>query len=297
MFELLLGTGDIPDRVIKGWTELDNQGMTNSRYSAMATVGDDLYIFGGASTPNRVQDLWKYNTITKERTLMPVGPTGRSEPAMTAWGNNLYIIGGWPSPEGVTDEVHIFNTLSKTWSRGTSYPVKITNARAVTVGIYIYVAGGAIGGSTTTTALYRYQPNIDQWVVMTPMPQAISAGAWFSLDGKYIFYAMGRTTRAVYRYDISKNSWDTQPNGPGDYFELHAPVVNGKAYIWSSGTLLPAPRLLYVFDGTTWKTMPQKDPYPNIRYGCALGAVGYSLFMFGGVIESTYNNGFWQYEL
>jgi len=141
--------------------------------------------------------------------------TGAPEPAprsgaTAAYNGKIYVFGGNPGPSAQT---LIYNIASDSWTTGADMPVATTYGRAITVGSYMYYAGGIAG--TTTNAVFRYDPAADSWATMASMNTARTSEELMT-DGTHIFAVNGGDAtffagvplnETVEIYDIAANTW------------------------------------------------------------------------------------------
>lgn len=62
------------DPVANKWTNLGTGRSTSARFSSMAAVGTDLFLYGGTNNFVYYNDLWKYNTLTNTWTQLTSTP-------------------------------------------------------------------------------------------------------------------------------------------------------------------------------------------------------------------------------
>ena len=99
------------------WTQINPVGDSKPEarsFHKMIAVGTDLYMFGGCGSGGRLNDLWKFDTISKQWTALGSSHVlrGRGGPnilALSGDGDNvkIAIVAGFAGEE--TNDGHIFN--------------------------------------------------------------------------------------------------------------------------------------------------------------------------------------------
>jgi len=145
-------------------------------HAAAATLGDTVYVAGGASSvvnaaPRR--DVWSYVPgYTWHRA--PSMPEGRAGHAMVAFGSRIYVFGG----VGRTNDTLVFD--GHRWTRAAPIPAGRNHLRAVVWGKQIWVIGGRT--SRLTARIDVYDPSADRWTRGPDLPKPMSAMAVAVLD-------------------------------------------------------------------------------------------------------------------
>ena len=67
---------------------------------------------------------------------------------------NIYLIGGY----NALDTVHVFDTVSSTWSDNTAMPLGKHNVGSVMLNGVIYIFGGRNGSSNSLSSFEKYDP-------------------------------------------------------------------------------------------------------------------------------------------
>jgi len=148
--------------------------VTNPRGNCIMTavVNNSLYAIGGhynwsiRYATNEIYDresnVWVQKApITKDGQPFPLA-VGMP----TTWDNKIYVFGGYPGYGPVTTTL-IYDTLTDTWSEGAEMPRGRAGSHAVTFGDYIYLIGGATGGSKIIDV---YDPINDSWLTISDYP-------------------------------------------------------------------------------------------------------------------------------
>ena len=140
---------------------------------------------------------------------------------MTVGGVGQVIVGAYGFSStlgGNTNQTRLYNISSNTWSAGAAAPLPARSDAAygeTTHGGFLYVIGGGNSG-TALSDVERYDPVLDSWTTLAPMPTA-RAGAVAAVIDDGIFVIGGRQSTSgpcsggpylgnVERYDIDTNT-------------------------------------------------------------------------------------------
>ena len=177
-----------------------------------ATVGDKIYVIGGAAT----------HPGSSETAVHPARPH-RSVAA-----------------------VEEYDPATNTWRQRSPMPTARNHAAIGVVNGKIYVLGGRIGSgfvgtSSPTDIVEEYDPATDQWgVLKARMPTPRSAVAWGVLGGR-IYVAGGEAQRdefmaafrALEAYDPAQNRWMSLPRMPIPRHGLAGAVIGNRLHLVS----------------------------------------------------------------
>lgn len=184
------------------------------------------------------------------------------------------------------------STASMTWLARTPSPVSVAAFGYVTLDGAIYLIGGDMAG-TSTTSVQRYSPATDTWEVDTahggslaplPSPRAVLfAGV---IDGK--IHALGGWEHGAYRgdhfiYDPATNLWSTGPALPWYPIGQFAATVNDKLYVFGGWWGSYENSVLEYTEGAGWTT---KAPMPTARNHGTTAVVNGKIYVIGGQNES-----------
>lgn len=128
----------------------------------VATVGSNVYIFGGYNSNGRVRvnTIYKFNvdteTITRLSTTLPYELTNTGAAAV---GSNIYLFGGnnASGSYGDVDVICKFNTETETITRlSTKLTANTDSLRAAAVGSKVYLFGGNSTYTTDKTTIEKF---------------------------------------------------------------------------------------------------------------------------------------------
>lgn len=188
--------------------------MPTRRGSPVAvTVGDKMYVIGGATTPPGSKE----TAVHPQRPHVSVGTVEEYDPA------------------------------TNTWRQRVPMPTPRNHATAGVVNGKIYVIGGRTGaafitaGSSNVDVVEEYDPAADAWgSARAKMPSARSAMA-SGVHGGRIYVTGGEgqnaqmmfTFRALEAYDPAANRWTTLPSMPVSRHGLAGAVLGNRLHMVS----------------------------------------------------------------
>ncbi len=268
-----------------------------------ASLNEAIYCFGGINQHERSGDyIWygisekcdldtgKWTTITPPTNLL----------AIVTCQNKVYSIG---------TQTQVYDPLTDSWLNRTQMPESLLTVNANVVDNKIYVISGAkyatLGGVYSSAVTYVYEPNLDSWSTMAPIPTPVEGYASAVLDGK--IYIMGgaamsqnysnQVVNLVQIFDPKTNQWTTGTPLPTGVYAAGACATTG----------LFAPEKIYVAGGhphyVSWVTSAILSPHgttlnqiydpatdnwslgaslPEPRWQCSLVNINDTLFIVGG---------------
>jgi N-acetylneuraminic acid mutarotase len=233
------------------------------------------------------------------KTLAPIGGGPRQEHSVVAAGDNIYVVAGLrtstiPRGDNFTSAVEVYNTINNTWSEVAPLPLAAHHTNVASVDGKVYYLGGLVSPgnsiftSEATAKSYRYDPAVNKWEEIAPMPNARGSAA-VGVYGKTIYLA-GGLYPGMRSVDIT-SSYDTVTNKWTDHDALKLPeardhagsaVIDGIMYV--VGGRVGANRgTVYALNlnssSPKWVT---KTPMPVARGGLAAASAGKKIYTFGG---------------
>lgn len=270
----------------------------------VAALDGELYCFGGINQHERSGSyVWygineKYNIKTGN--WATITPPLSGSTAVVACRNKIYSI---------STQTQVYDPSTNTWSNRTSLPQPLIEVKTNVVGDKIYVISGVkyatLAGDVISDATYVYDPKLDSWSTMAPIPTPVEGYASAVLDGKiYIMggAAMSQSTSnwvvgLVQIFNPETNQWTVGKPLPTGVYAAGACATSG----------LLAPERIYVVGGNEWylpwptsgilnphgTTLNQiYDPatgnwslgasLPEPRWQCSLVNINDTLFVVGG---------------
>lgn len=232
------------------WTPLPALPVARANASA-AILNDQLYVvggynqdLGGALTASHRYDPVAQQWFTATATLAPASGAGSAVIA-----GELLLFGGFDNQMEST-AVQRYNPTSDRWTLGTPMPLARSEFSAVTVDEQVYIFGGNVfsithrAGVTPTikalpsTLATVYDPQLDQWRDLAPLPQgrvayatAVRAGQIYVIGG-LDQWVNGTLQRTVLVYDIASDRWSQAAPLPMARSGLRATTLHDRIYVF-----------------------------------------------------------------
>lgn len=255
---------------------------------------------------------------------LPESPAPRQEQSTAAVGDRVYIIGGITSnfpytPATIKEPVEIrpvsdvafYDIKQQTWALAAPLPVSINHGNVASVGGKLYLLGGLSGTNMSSwnglPNSYVYDPDLDTWTEITPLPEGTSrGGAAVGVHGTTIFLAGGlskleltgsqeqATVNTVSSYDTETDTWSTSlPPLPGARDHVAGAVIGHTFYVTGGRDhgQFNGRNSTWALDLTSPSSWVEKAPLPTARGGLAGVSVGRYLFTFGGEGNPNDENG------
>jgi N-acetylneuraminic acid mutarotase len=196
---------EIQPKPSERWTQLAS--MPTARSENAATVIEHIiYVLGGFGGEQKLE---AYDTTIDTWKARADLPEPRHHLMSAPYDGKVFIFGGASSIVNWTPraEAWVYDPNANSWQAIASMPEPRLAGAAITLGDFIYVAGGT-GGSN---ALLRYEPARDEWRSLASLSEAREHTAATVLNGK--IYALGGRwadsgeLMTVEVYDPASNSW------------------------------------------------------------------------------------------
>jgi N-acetylneuraminic acid mutarotase len=186
-----------------------------------------------------------------------------------------------------------------TYAAIASQPYGVSEAQGRVVNGKVYSFGGfdsLKGCCTPTDRAYLYEPALNVWTPLPPMPNRGATHAGMTSDGAGIYYAGGYVansswtgqiygTKAVWRYDIAARTYTRLPDLPVERAAGQLEYLNGKLHYFG-GTNLARTQDVgdhFVLDlaggAQSWTTAA---PLPNPRHHMGAAVLGGKIYAVGG---------------
>jgi N-acetylneuraminic acid mutarotase len=150
---------------------------------------------------------------------------------------------------------------------------------------YGYIGGGQVGSDNN---LYRYDPALNQWTLMGPMPMQYVNREGFVINNK----GYAASTSTLFEYDPATNSWNQKNTLPFSLWSWNSTfVIDGKGYVKSGAAL--------------WEYKPLNDqwvsraPFPGLASGggasFSQNNKGYFVCGYDGSLSMVQRE-FWEFD-
>lgn len=144
----------------------------------LALLGDQLHFFGGLQVRTVDQpEHWVLN-LNNPKGWVPAAPIPdpRNHLASAAVDGKIYGIGGqhrWDESTTNDPEVDAYDPSTDTWTRVANLPVGHGHIAASTLVLngHILTLGGAANGVEAVSDVFSYNPQLNVWTRLTPLPQ------------------------------------------------------------------------------------------------------------------------------
>src|SRR5712691_4872400 len=229
-------------------------------------------VAGALGTFTAAQAGYAQGTWTPLASVSPSATEG-----MTVGGIGQVIVGAYgfsASLPGNTNQTRLYNINTDSWSTGAPAPLPARAEAAygeTTHGGFLYVIGGGNSGVALPN-LERYDPVLNAWTTLAPMPTA-RAGAAAAVIDDGIFVIGGRQStsgpcsggpylQTVEKYDIDTDTWSAVAQLPNQRSDMAAVAHGGKIYVFGGCTgTASAPSVtdevdMYDPQTNTWTTLP-----------------------------------------
>lgn len=180
------------------WARKNPLGGGNLTDHAAIGVGDVVYIIGGAIENGTVTDqVWKYDTVFHNYTLMAHMPEPRYRFGAALINNTIYVIGGRnvsddtsnPPNNGLVKSTFIYDIVSDTWSVGADALEFQGDNCASALNGKVYMVGGYGLGYSYLNTTEVYNPAQNSWTSLPDMPTPRGDLMCATLDGE--IYVLG----------------------------------------------------------------------------------------------------------
>ena len=225
---------------------------------------------------------------------LPATLIKRTESTAATIGSKIYLLGGF-TPKGISRKLDVWDSTSRTWSRGEPLPRGLHHTTASVVNGKLYVIGGFDSSTWRPVRTnYEYDPATNLWTVKSSMPTARGAHAAAVIEGK--IYLIGGVHRKLFRlvnttshemYDPKTNTWKTQPPIPTGRDHLTASAIGNTLYAIGGRMNLDYNRNLNINESYDVKTRiwTQRSQLPTARSGITSQILNGWIHVFGGESE------------
>jgi N-acetylneuraminic acid mutarotase len=241
-----VGAMNAYDPVTNTWTP--KAAGTARSLGAAGVIDDRLYVVGGClpggcGAGNVTNLLEEYDPAANTWATKAPMPTARSDHAAVAIDGKLYVVGGnapcTPNCTPFYDKLEVYDAATNTWSTKAPMPTPLTNVGAAAIDGKLYVVGGQVETSPSTSeavnALFVYDPIGNAWdATRAAMPTSRTWPLAVAIDGLLHVVgglSTGPTNLVHHAYDPRTNTWSTRADVPTMHSGGIAVTVDGRLYI------------------------------------------------------------------
>jgi len=276
-----------------GWRS--EASMNDERAFFTADIVDGkIYVIGGTSTFENKNNVEEYDISTGTWTVCGSFANKKVNHASAVIDGKIYISGGdySPNPSSYSNELIVFDPVSKTWTRKANIPEGLTNHKAVYLNGYMYLVGGfrKINNGKNyqySKTVYRYDPVNDTWSTVAPLPVPRFNHGAVAVNGR--IYVIGGNNdsgalNSIYEYDPSTNTWTAKAPMPQAKLQFSTAVVNDKIYIIGGADLSRDSATVYEYDPAN-ETWTEKKPLPSVMARNCSVFDGSKIYTMGGLLD------------
>jgi N-acetylneuraminic acid mutarotase len=264
--DIVVTVGTASDTLPAAFRFLFAPGLEPGRWDALSSLGTPLGEVA-AGVINGVMYLvgeghnstFAFDAVNRQwLSTKPMRPFPGTHHSAEVLDGKLYLIGGLDNnSEG---RVQYYDPVANNWGIGTSMPWSAGSVSTAVIGGKIYVAGGIVGTSTVSNAAV-YDPVLDSWTLLAPMPDSGRNHAAAGTDGSKFYVFGGRRAGnwptngydSTMVFDPVAGTWSWSGDGVSGLLPLpEARGGMGKA-LWFRDEF-------YVFGGET-----DSDPDANVN--------------------------------
>lgn len=220
-------------------------------FSAVWDGQHSVYIIGGISVNNKraryENRVEIFNTKTHEVTMAKPLPIPTRVNSAVYLDGKIFVFGG--SHRRVRQVVarslvSVLDINKNQWQRAKDMPTAKETKAVVKDGL-IYVVGG-YDNAFAMNVFERFDPNINQWTTLEPLPFKVSAHSLTVSGNKLYLYGNYNDLTANYAYDFTTEQWQKLDNGYKASRHNAATTLNDKVYVIGGNTASKASALDYI---------------------------------------------------
>src|ERR1041385_5723707 len=247
---------------------------------AVASVGDDVYSFGGIVDNSAVTNAYKYNPATNTWTPIASLPAPRGWFSGTSDGTYIYLLGGVDQNFNTTATLWRYDPVSNTYNTSLASYTTPTyfHASAYLNGKIYRIAGRAIG---TDFHVEVYDIATSTWSMAANYPFANHSLMAAAL-GSYIYAGGGNASPdKTYRYDPSTNTWDDAAVAdlPAGRSSAASGAYNGRWLLAGGDVNFAISNSVIAWDPATntWSNLPNMVQPRDLLAGATAGQSFYAV--------------------
>jgi uncharacterized repeat protein (TIGR01451 family) len=265
---------------------------------AVGVIGNTIYQFTGVSNGALTTAARKYDTVGNTWTSLTTYPAALESPtAVCDNAQYCFIMGGF----NASTVVRRYDSVGNAYATLTSFTTGRAAAGAVYFGGKIYLMGGLNGttgafNSSLQIGTLAGSPPTVTWAAGATVPVSVAwpQVAQITVGGvNYIYLAGGTSSggdsNAVYRYNITANTWSQVSSMPSTRWSGASGLVNGY-WVLAGGYVNGNPStstVTYNPSADTWTVNASSMVQPRARGNGA--AVGGRLYYLGGRNDALFN--------
>ena len=182
-------------------------------FSAVWDGQHSIYILGGVSVEGKKYRFERrvevFNTITHEVTFAKSLPAPTRINSAVFLNGRIFVVGGaYPKNRKLNASaiVAVLNIEKDNWVRAADMPTAKAT-RAVVKDGFIYVVGG-YDRKSKLNVFERFDPKLNEWESLPPMPVKISAHSLTVIENKLFVFGDYENLKSTYSYDFLTHEWE-----------------------------------------------------------------------------------------
>ncbi|CAG9321906.1 lztr1_5 [Blepharisma stoltei] len=224
----------------------------------LEVVSGKLYLFGGDSYGEKLNDLWSFdinNNIWSNANVNGSLPPARSDHAASSQGNVMVIFGG-KGQSNLLNDIQTFNFISNSWTEISPSTSTMPSPRYGSCIVYSSPFIFIYGGHTSTgysSELWKFHTGTNTYELLGNGPIELESPRC-SFSNYTIYVMFGKTNNqrpegSIYTYNIVKDAWTVNFN----------PSLGNKKQ--SDGPVLKINQNILVFGGQSWGINQELDVF------------------------------------
>ncbi len=274
------------------WRE--NRPMESGRsHLAAATIGEEVYVAGGAGVLGPVDAFELYDPIADFWIPLPTLPGGREQFGMAATGGKVFVSGGFVNDQSgrASSELWIFETQSSQWRKALNMPSARAGHVMVAVGAKLYVMGGL---GSEDTSIFIFDTATAKWSTAPYSMASPRRGLSAVVEGSTVYliggsHSQGRASARVDVLDVTSGTWRRLADLPSPRAGAAATMLDGRLHVAGGATFNPGRTYLdhFVYDPTRNK-WSSSLPLPTPRFASASANVNGEWYVIGGGVGTGF---------
>jgi hypothetical protein len=266
-----------PCASVGAWTEQAPYPIATSGH-ALASVGGNVYSFGGIVNNTAIANAYKYSPATNTWTPIASLPQPRFWFSATTDGTYIYLLGGVDQNFTTTATLWRYDPISNTYNTSLpSYTIPTYfHATAYLNGKIYRIAGAAIG---TDFHVEVYDIATNTWSMAANYPFANHTLMAAALGG-YVYAGGGNASPSnAWRYDPGTNTWAAIADLPAGRSAAASGVYNGRWLLAGGDVNFATSNSAIAWDpaSNTWTNLPNMVQPRDYLAGATAGQSFYAV--------------------